>query len=47
MFELFPDNYVWNLSINIALGTGGYITEIDKACTEVMESLVVCAGVPT
>ena len=38
MFELFPDNYVWNLSINIALGTGGYITEIDKACTEVMEA---------
>lgn len=31
MFEPFPTNYVWNLSINLALEMGGAIGEIDAA----------------
>lgn len=31
MFEPFPTNYVWNLSINLALEMGGSIGEIDTA----------------
>lgn len=31
MFEPFPTNYVWNLSINLALEMGGSIGEIDEA----------------
>jgi len=38
MFEIFPDNYVWNLSVNIAISSGGHITEIEEACREVMEA---------
>ncbi|MBY8861414.1 hypothetical protein K7711_33410 [Nocardia sp. CA2R105] len=32
MFEIFPGNYVWNLSINLALAQGAAIGEIDEAC---------------
>ncbi|HWD03926.1 MAG TPA: alpha/beta fold hydrolase [Amycolatopsis sp.] len=32
MFEYFPTNYVWNLATNLALNTGGHITEIDEIC---------------
>lgn len=32
MFEPFPDRYVWNLSVNLALSVGGLIGEIDRAC---------------
>ena len=31
MYEPFPGNYVWNLSVNICIGMGGAIGEIDKA----------------
>lgn len=31
MFEPFPTNYVWNLSINLAIEMGGSIGEIDTA----------------
>lgn len=31
MFEPFPTNYVWNLSVNLALEMGGSIGEIDTA----------------
>lgn len=31
MFEPFPNNYVWNLSVNIALALGGAIGEIECA----------------
>lgn len=34
MFEPFPTNYVWNLSINLALEMGGVIGEIDLANRE-------------
>lgn len=35
MYEPFPGNYVWNLSVNICLGMGGVMGEIDRANEEV------------
>lgn len=37
MFEPFPGNYVWNLSVNICIGMGGSIGEMDRANAEVRE----------
>jgi hypothetical protein len=31
MYEPFPGNYVWNLSVNICVGMGGAIGEMDKS----------------
>ena len=30
MFQYFPTNYVWNLSVNIAMNCGAQIGEIDR-----------------
>ena len=38
MFEPFPGNYVWNLSVNICLAMGGAIGEIDEANAQVREA---------
>lgn len=35
MYEPFPGNYVWNLSVNICLAMGGVMGEIDQANEEV------------
>lgn len=32
MFEYFPDNYVWNLAVDIAIESGAQIGEIDEMC---------------
>jgi len=32
MFEYFPKNYVWNLSVDIAIESGAQIGEIDEMC---------------
>jgi hypothetical protein len=32
VFEYFPNNYVWNLSVDIALESGAQIGEIDLMC---------------
>lgn len=32
MFEYFPTNYVWNLGVNLAMGAGAAIGEVDDAC---------------
>jgi pimeloyl-ACP methyl ester carboxylesterase len=37
MYEPFPGNYVWNLSVNLCLAMGGAIGEIDRANEEVRE----------
>jgi dienelactone hydrolase len=37
MYEPFPGNYVWNLSVNICLGMGGAIGEIERANERVRE----------
>ncbi|WP_449472677.1 alpha/beta hydrolase family protein [Sphingobium chungangianum] len=38
MYEPFPGNYVWNLSVNLALCMGGSIGEIDAANEPVREA---------
>jgi pimeloyl-ACP methyl ester carboxylesterase len=38
MFEPFPGNYVWNLSVNITLSCGGNIGEVDRACRPLKEA---------
>ncbi|HXA36930.1 MAG TPA: alpha/beta fold hydrolase [Steroidobacteraceae bacterium] len=38
MFEYFPDNYVWNLSVDIALESGAQIGEIDEMCRPLREA---------
>lgn len=38
MYEPFPGNYVWNLSVNIALGLGASIGEIVEANRPVLEA---------
>jgi len=37
MHEPFPGNYVWNLSVNICIGMGGAIGEMDRANERVRE----------
>ena len=37
MYEPFPGNYVWNLSINLCLAMGGAMGEMDCANDEVRE----------
>lgn len=38
MYEPFPGNYVWNLSVNLALMCGGNIGEVDRACRPLREA---------
>lgn len=38
MYEPFPGNYVWNLSVNLALCMGGSIGEIDEANNPVRQA---------
>ncbi|WP_040701705.1 alpha/beta hydrolase family protein [Nocardia vinacea] len=38
MFEYFPGNYVWNLSVVATLNSGGTIDEVDRACRPIREA---------
>ena len=38
MFEYFPGNYVWNLSVVATLNNGGLIDEVDRACRPLLEA---------
>src|SRR4249919_3579788 len=38
MFSYFPGNYVWNLSVCIALESGAQIGEIDLMCAPLREA---------
>lgn len=38
MFRLFPHNYAWNLSVNIALNTGGHIDEVVRICEPLLQA---------
>ncbi len=38
MFEYFPGNYVWNLSVAIAMESGAQIGEIDEMCRPLREA---------
>lgn len=37
MYEPFPGNYVWNLGVNICIGMGGSMGEMDRANEKVRE----------
>ncbi len=38
MYEYFPGNYVWNLSVVATLNNGGLIDEVDRACRPLREA---------
>ncbi|MGH7105905.1 MAG: alpha/beta hydrolase family protein [Acetobacteraceae bacterium] len=38
LFEYFPGNYVWNLSVNMALESGAQIGEIEDMCRPLREA---------
>jgi pimeloyl-ACP methyl ester carboxylesterase len=38
LFQYFPNNYVWNLSVNMALASGGQIGEIEDMCRPLLEA---------
>lgn len=38
LFEYFPDNYVWNLSVDIAIESGAQIGEIVDMCQPLLEA---------
>jgi dienelactone hydrolase len=38
MFQYFPNNYVWNLSVDIALESGAQIGEIEDMCRPLLEA---------
>lgn len=38
MFEYFRGNYVWNLALNLNLGSGGLIGEIDRTCRSLIDA---------
>lgn len=38
MFKYFPTNYVWNLSVNLAIEMGARMGEIEEMCAPLMEA---------
>jgi hypothetical protein len=38
MFKYFPTNYVWNLSVNLAIEMGARIGEIEAMCAPLQEA---------
>src|SRR6478752_2289175 len=38
MFRYFPTNYVWNLSVDIAIEMGAKIGEIEEMCAPLQEA---------
>jgi dienelactone hydrolase len=38
LFQYFPNNYVWNLSVNIALESGAKIGEIEDMCRPLLDA---------
>jgi len=38
MFRYFPTNYVWNLSVDLAIETGARIGEIEQMCAPLLEA---------
>lgn len=47
MFSYFPGNYVWNLSVDIAIESGAQIGEIDEMCAPLREAAKQGADVGT
>ena len=38
LFQYFPNNYVWNLAVNMAIESGGRIGEIEDMCRPLLEA---------
>ena len=38
MFKYFPTNYVWNLSVDLAIEMGARIVEIEEMCAPLQEA---------
>lgn len=38
MFKYFPTNYVWNLSVDLAIEMGARIGEIEQMCAPLQEA---------
>ena len=38
LFQYFPNNYVWNLAVNMAIESGGKIGEIEDMCRPLLEA---------
>jgi hypothetical protein len=38
MFRYFPTNYVWNLSVDLAIEMGARIGEIEAMCAPLQEA---------
>src|SRR5271165_4973044 len=38
MFRYFPNNYVWNLSVDLAIEAGARIGEIEEICAPLLEA---------
>lgn len=38
MFKYFPTNYVWNLSIGLAIEMGARMGEIEAMCAPLLEA---------
>ena len=38
LFQYFPNNYIWNLSVNIAIESGAKIGEIEEMCRPLLEA---------
>ncbi|PPK98844.1 prolyl oligopeptidase family protein [Kineococcus xinjiangensis] len=38
MFQYFPGNYVWNLSVNLAMEMGARVGEVDAICRPLLEA---------
>ena len=38
MFKYFPTNYVWNLSVDLAIEMGARIGEIEEMCAPLQEA---------
>ncbi|MEB3371682.1 alpha/beta hydrolase family protein [Saccharopolyspora mangrovi] len=47
MFEYFPGNYVWNLTVVAALNSGGLIDEVDRACRPIRDAAAKGSDVGT
>jgi dipeptidyl aminopeptidase/acylaminoacyl peptidase len=38
LFQYFPNNYIWNLAVNMALESGGQIGEIEDMCRPLLDA---------
>jgi hypothetical protein len=47
LFQYFPNNYIWNLSVDIAIESGAKIGEIEDMCRPLLEAAATGADAGT